>query len=67
MHSCSPRSGETMGSLGATSPEEHPEVASVRLVLARSWGKSSAAYVLMFLVLKDGTKTKDLYIGLSDH
>ena len=50
-----------MVSLGATSPEEHPEVASVRLILARSWGKSHVAFVLMFPILKDGFETEDLY------
>ena len=63
MHSCSPRSGETMGSLGATSPEEHPEVASMRLALARSWEKSRAAFVSRLPILKDGSEKNILHIG----
>ena len=49
-----------LGSFGAASPKEDPEVASMRLVLARSWEKNHAAFVLVLRlpILKDGFETK---------
>ena len=55
---CPLRSFVILGSFGAASPKEDPEVASMWLVLARSLEMSHVAFVSMLPILKDGLGTK---------